>query len=95
MPYKLPLFLCLNLYTITPVFFINVISIYHKNYYRTLFNIYIYHMKATIKICKVGQFTDSQKQLLKRVTNVLEEHNLSVRLQINMKKIKLLKIKTA
>ena len=47
-------------------------------------------MKATIKICKVGQFTDSQKQLLKRMTNVLEEHNLSVRLQINMKKIRVI-----
>jgi hypothetical protein len=52
-------------------------------------------MKATIKICKVGQFTESQKQVLKRVTQVLEEHSMSVRLDIKMKKIKLLKIKTA
>jgi hypothetical protein len=52
-------------------------------------------MKATIKICKVGQFNDAQKLVLRRVTNVLEEHNLSVRLDIKTKKIKLLKIKTA
>jgi hypothetical protein len=48
-------------------------------------------MKATIKICKVGQFTERQRQVLKRVTNVLEEHNLSVRLQINMKKIRVVR----
>jgi len=48
-------------------------------------------MKATIKICKVGSFTERQRQILKRVTQVLDEHNLSVRLQINMKKIKVLR----
>jgi hypothetical protein len=48
-------------------------------------------MKATIKICKVGQFTERQRQVIRRVANVLEAHNLSVGLKINMKKIRVVR----
>jgi hypothetical protein len=49
-------------------------------------------MKASIKICKVGPFTAQQRSVLKRVTTVLTEHNLSVELIIKVKKPKNLRV---
>jgi hypothetical protein len=52
-------------------------------------------MKATIKVCTAAdEFTEDQKQILRRVSNVLMEHNLSVAIIMKVKKYKILKIKT-
>ena len=91
MPNKLPVF-SYYIFIQSLMFFINISPTDHNKYYRLVYQ-YSTIMKATIKICKVGQFTESQRQLLKRVTNVLDEHDLSVRLQINMKKIKVIRNK--
>ena len=48
-------------------------------------------MKATIKVCKDGKFTPSDIDILRRVANVLREHQLSV--QIEMKVKQTLKLK--
>lgn len=48
-------------------------------------------MKATIKVCKAGKFTPSDIDILRRVANVLREHQLSI--QIEMKVKQTLKLK--
>jgi phage gpG-like protein len=51
-------------------------------------------MKAIIKVCTAAkEFTEDQKQIMRRVTNVLTEHNLSAAITIKVKKYKTLKIK--
>jgi hypothetical protein len=51
-------------------------------------------MKATIKVVTAEkEFTYDQKQILRRVTMVLKEHDLSVAIFIKEKKITQLKIK--
>jgi hypothetical protein len=51
-------------------------------------------MKAIIKVVTAErEFTEDQKQILRRVTMVLIEHNLSACIEI--KKKKKLKLKTA
>jgi hypothetical protein len=51
-------------------------------------------MKANIKVCTAArQFTEDQKQILRRVTMVLIEHDLSAAVFIKVKKIKHLKLK--
>lgn len=52
-------------------------------------------MKAIIKAVTAGQFTEDQKQILRRVSMVLIERGFSVKTTINVKKVKTLKIKTA
>lgn len=53
-------------------------------------------MKAIIKICTAEkEFTEDQKQIMRRVANVLIEHNLSVAIVMKVKKYKSLKIKKA
>lgn len=46
-------------------------------------------MKAIIKVCCSGPFTQDQKNILKRIANVLTEHNLSVAIITKEKKVKL------
>ncbi len=48
-------------------------------------------MKAIIKVCKAGKFTPSDIDALRRVANMLREHQLSV--QIEMKVKQTLKLK--
>lgn len=43
-------------------------------------------MKATIKIASAGKFTQDQISIIRRVSNVLLEHNLSVKITMNEKK---------
>ena len=51
-------------------------------------------MKAVIKIVTAEkEFTQDQRQIMRRVTMVLTEHNLSVALAIKEKKTKQLKLK--
>jgi hypothetical protein len=50
-------------------------------------------MKATIKISKVGKFDKSDLDALRRISNVLQSHNMSVKIEIKVKQQ--LKLKTA
>jgi hypothetical protein len=51
-------------------------------------------MKALIKVCTAAkEFTDDQKQILRRVTMVLIEHGLSAAVFMKIKKTKQLKLK--
>jgi len=51
-------------------------------------------MKAIIKVCTAEkEFTQDQKQILRRVAMVLTEHNLSVAVILKVKKDKQLKLK--
>jgi hypothetical protein len=51
-------------------------------------------MKAIIKVCTAAkEFTEDQKQILRRIANVLTEHNLSVAIILKVKKYKQLKLK--
>lgn len=51
-------------------------------------------MKAIIKVCTASRdFTDDQKQIMKRIANVLVEHNLSVAIIMKIKKYKTFKLK--
>jgi hypothetical protein len=51
-------------------------------------------MKAIIKVCTASKdFTDDQKQIMKRIANVLIEHNLSVAIVMKIKKYKQLNLK--
>jgi hypothetical protein len=52
-------------------------------------------MKATIKICRVGPFSDDQQQVIKRVMNVLTERGLSVGLKEKKTQSKPFKVKRA
>jgi len=53
-------------------------------------------MKATIKVCTAAkEFTDDQKQILRRVSKVLSLHNLSVCVSMKIKEVKTFKIKSA
>jgi hypothetical protein len=51
-------------------------------------------MKAIIKVCTASkEFTEDQKKIMKRIAIVLIEHNLSVDIRMQVKKIKHLKLK--
>jgi hypothetical protein len=51
-------------------------------------------MKAIIKVCTASKnFTEDQKQILKRISMVLIEHGLSVDVRIQQKKYKKLTLK--
>lgn len=42
-------------------------------------------MKATIKVCKAGKFSPSDMDVLRRVANVLRDHQLSVKVEYKIK----------
>jgi hypothetical protein len=51
-------------------------------------------MKAIIKVCTASkEFTEDQKQIMRRISNVLKEHDLSVAVFMKVKKTKQLKLK--
>lgn len=53
-------------------------------------------MKANIKVVTASkEFTEDQKQILRRVSMVLIEHGFSVETKIKVKKVKTLKLITA
>ena len=53
-------------------------------------------MKAIIKVCTASkEFTDDQKQMLRRISNVMIAHNLSVSITMKVKKNKQLKLKAS
>lgn len=53
-------------------------------------------MKANIKVCVAGKdFTDDQKQIIKRIAMVLTEHGLSVAITTKVKKTKLFNLKAS
>jgi hypothetical protein len=46
-------------------------------------------MKAIIKVCTASkEFREDQKQILRRVSNVLQAHDLSVEITLKVKKSK-------
>jgi hypothetical protein len=49
--------------------------------------------KAIIKVCKAGKLSASDLDVLRRVANVLREHQLSVKVEFKVKQT--LKLKTA
>jgi hypothetical protein len=49
--------------------------------------------KATIKVAKAGKLSPSDLDVLRRVANVLREHQLSVKIEMKVKQT--LKLKTA
>jgi hypothetical protein len=51
-------------------------------------------MKAIIKVCTAAkEFSQDQKQILRRVANVLSEYNLSVDILLKERKYKQLELK--
>jgi hypothetical protein len=50
-------------------------------------------MKAVIKIATAGKFIPDQEQIIKRICNVLSEHNLSVSVERKIKKVQIFKLK--
>jgi len=48
-----------------------------------------------IAVTASNEFTNDQKQILRRVSSVLIEHGFSVETVIKVKKVKVLKLKTA
>jgi len=51
-------------------------------------------MKAVIRVCTAGkEFTQDQKAIMRRVSMVLIEHNLSVEIVEKVKKVQKLKLK--
>lgn len=50
-------------------------------------------MKAIIKIVSAGSFNEDQKQIIRRVVNVLMEHHLSVAIIQKIKKVEVPKFK--
>lgn len=50
-------------------------------------------MKAVIKIASAGKFTPDQEQIIKRVANVLREHDLSICIERKVKKVQTIKLK--
>ena len=73
----------------------NILSSKFKEANSTVCFFYLYEvMKAIIKVCTAAdEFTEDQKQILRRISNVLTEHNLSVAIVMKIKKYKVLKIK--
>jgi hypothetical protein len=49
--------------------------------------------KATIKIAKAGKFSPSDLDMMRRIANVIREHQLSVKIEMKVKQS--LKLKTA
>lgn len=49
-------------------------------------------MKATIKVCKAGKFTDGDLDLFRRYINLFQSHNLSVKVEYKVKKSLKLKV---
>jgi hypothetical protein len=53
-------------------------------------------MKAIIKVCTANKaFNQDQLNILRRVTTVLQEHNLSVAVTLKIKENKQLKLKVS
>lgn len=52
-------------------------------------------MKAIIKVCTAGQFTQDQRSILKRVAMVLVEHDFSVAVITKEKKVTQFKLKVS
>lgn len=53
-------------------------------------------MKAIIKVCSAAKaFTEDQKQIIRRISMVLIEHQLSVDVSMKIKKTKHLKLKAS
>lgn len=50
-------------------------------------------MKAIIKIATAGKFTEDQERIIKRVSIVLAEHNLSVAVVRKVKEVKTINLK--
>jgi hypothetical protein len=51
-------------------------------------------MKAFIKVVTANkEFTEDQKQIIRRVSGVLRNHNFSVSLEMKIKKPKILQLK--
>jgi hypothetical protein len=50
-------------------------------------------MKACIKVSTIGKFTQSQQDIIRRIMNVLEDHNLSVKIEYKTKKVTTPKLK--
>lgn len=54
---------------------------------------YLYTMKAILKIVSAGKFTEDQERIIKRVSMVLTEHNLLVKIERKVKVSKTFKLK--
>jgi hypothetical protein len=52
-------------------------------------------MKAVIKIAVAGKFTEDQEKIIKRVSSVLVEHNLSVVIERKIKSVQTIKLKVS
>lgn len=52
-------------------------------------------MKAVIKIVSAAKFTEDQEKIIKRISIVLAEHNLSVSVERKIKKVQLIKLKVS
>jgi len=50
-------------------------------------------MKAIIKIASASKFTEDQERIIKRITNVLVEHDLSVSVKRKIKQVQTFKLK--
>jgi hypothetical protein len=50
-------------------------------------------MKATIKVRKAGEFTKEDYDLFRRYVNLFNSHNLSIKIEIQKKSVKQLKLK--
>jgi protein-tyrosine-phosphatase len=50
-------------------------------------------MKAIIKVVSAGKFTPDQEQIIKRIANVLREHDLSISIERKIKKVQTIKLK--
>lgn len=49
-------------------------------------------MKALIKVCKAGKFSPDDLAILRRIANVLREHELSVKIEYKVKQALKLRI---
>jgi|WetSurMetagenome_2_1015567.scaffolds.fasta_scaffold2381365_1 hypothetical protein len=52
-------------------------------------------MKAIIKVCTSGPFTEDQKSILRRIATVLTQHDLSVAIVTKEKKVTHFKLKAS
>jgi len=68
-------------------------TFFRTNHQEFLFNTNV--MKAIIKVCTAGQFTQDQRSILKRVAMVLVEHDFSVAVITKEKKVTQFKLKVS
>lgn len=52
-------------------------------------------MKAIIKIVSASKFTEDQERIIKRISIVLAEHDLSVAIERKIKKVQTIKLKAS